>query len=72
MKQLYKENSMKESIDHSLKVEEVGIAWESVDPSDPHEQGVLQTVDEAQQENDLALHMLQQFPIQSQSKSLQV
>jgi hypothetical protein len=32
---------MEESVDDGLEVEEIGVATEAVDPSDPHEEGVL-------------------------------
>jgi len=32
---------VEKSVDDCLEVEEIGVATEAVDPSDPHEEGVL-------------------------------
>lgn len=34
-------DDVKKTVDHGLEVEKVCVATESVDPSDPHEEGVL-------------------------------
>ena len=64
---------MEQIKDDRLEVEEVGIAREAVDPSDPHEEGVLEGVDEAEDDDDLPLDVLEEETVvQAKGKELQV
>jgi hypothetical protein len=46
--------------DDRLEVEKVCIAREAVDPGDPHEEGVLERVDEPKDNNHLPLDVFQE------------
>ena len=71
--QLHEEDRVEQVKDDRLEVEEVGIAWEAVDPSHPHEEGVLEWVHEAKDDDHLALDVFQEKSVvQAQCKYLQV
>ncbi len=57
--QLNVHDDVKESINDGLEVEEVGVATESVDPGDPHEERVLHRVEKAENDHNVALHVAQ-------------
>ena len=64
---------MEQVKDDRLEVEEVGIAREAVDPGDPHEEGVLEGVDEAEDDDNLPLDVLEEETVvQAKGKELQV
>ena len=48
---------MKESVDYGLEVEKVSVAAESVDPSNPHEEGVLHWVKQTENYHNVSLNV---------------
>ena len=64
---------MEQIKDDRLEVEEIGIAREAVDPGDPHEEGVLEGVDEPEDDDHLPLDVLEEETVvQVEGKELQV
>ncbi len=64
---------MEQVKDDRLEVEEVGIAREAVDPGDPHEEGVLEWVDEPKDDDHLPLNVFQEKSVvHAQREQLQV
>ncbi len=46
-------------IDDGLKVEEIGIAREAVDPGDPHKERVLERVNKTKEKDELTLEVVE-------------
>ncbi len=57
--QLNVHDDVKESVNDSLEVEEVGVATESVNPGDPHEERVLHGIEQAEDDHHVALNVAQ-------------
>jgi len=56
--ELHEEDRVKQAQDYRLKVEEIRVAREAVDPSDPHKECVLKGVHESEDYHDLALDIV--------------
>ena len=54
---------MKQVVDYALEVEEISIAREAIDPSYPHEEGILQGVDEAEDYHHLTFNIVEKESI---------
>ncbi len=64
LKQLNKEDGQEKIVDNSLKVEEVSISGESINPSNPQIENILHTVDNTKGNNDKTFNVTEHLPIQ--------
>ena len=64
---------MEKSVDDCLEVEEIGVATEAVDPSDPHEEGVLDWVEQSENYHNMAFYIAKgQAIVKAEGEKLKV
>lgn len=73
IKQLDEQDRVKQVEYNRLEVEKIRIARKAVDPGDPHEEGVLKGVDEAENDDNLAFYVVEEeAEVETKGENLEI